>query len=80
MYLNVAPLSSIAATIHQTSYEPLPTAEGNAAYVLKATLDDARTPPRLGLKGTAKLIAEPVPLAYYLLRKPIAWLRRASGL
>ncbi len=80
MYLNVSPLSSLAATVHQTSYEPLPTAEGNAAYVLKARLDDSRTPPRLGLKGTAKLFAEPVSLAYYLLRKPIAWLRRASGL
>jgi hypothetical protein len=47
--------------------------------VLKAKLDE-RTSPRIGLKGTAKLYAGYVPLGYYVMRKPFAWLRRAAGL
>ena len=79
MFLNVSPLSSLAATVTQTSYEAAQTADGTLAYVLKARLDGS-TPPRIGLKGTAKLYAGFVPLSYYVLRKPLAWLRRASGL
>ena len=79
MFLNVAPLSSLAATVTQTSYEAVQTSEGSLAYVLKAKLDE-KTPPRIGLKGTAKLYAGYVPLGYYVLRKPLAWLRRAAGL
>lgn len=79
MFLNVSPLSSLAATVTQTSYEAAQTADGTLAYVLKARLDES-TPPRIGLKGTAKLYAGFVPLSYYVLRKPLAWLRRASGL
>ncbi len=79
MFLNVSPLSSLEATVTQTSYEAVQTAESTLAYVLKAKLD-AATPPRIGLKGTAKIYAGYVPLGYYIMRKPIAWLRRAAGL
>ena len=78
MFLNISPLSSFAATVTQTSYEAVQTAEGTVAYVLKAKLED-HAPPRIGLKGTAKLYAGYVPLGYYVLRKPLAWLRRAAG-
>jgi len=79
MFLNVSPLSSLEATVTQTSYEAVQTADGTLAYVLKARLDE-HTPPRIGLKGTAKLYAGYVPLGYYVMRKPVAWLRRAAGL
>jgi hypothetical protein len=79
MFLNVSPMSSLEATVTQTSYEAVQTADGSLAYVLKARLAE-HTSPRIGLKGTAKLYAGSVPLGYYLLRKPLAWLRRAAGL
>ncbi len=79
MFLNVSPLGSIAARVTQTSYEAVPNGENTLAYVLKARIDE-HTLPRLGLKGTAKLYSHKVSLAYYLFRKPLAWLRRASGL
>ena len=36
--------------------------------------------PRIGLRGTAKVYAEQVSLGYYLLRKPIAFVRRSLGI
>ena len=38
------------------------------------------TPPRLGIRGTAQLIGENVPLYLYLFRKPISFLRQKFGL
>jgi hypothetical protein len=79
MFLNVSPLSSLEATVTQTSYEAVQTSDNTLAYVLKARLSDPELP-RIGLKGTAKLYAGYVPLAYYVLRKPLALLRRAAGI
>ncbi len=36
--------------------------------------------PRIGLRGTARLTGDSVPLAYYLFRRPIATLREWTGL
>ena len=80
LFLNISPLSSIDASIVQTSYEAMPTAEGTLAYVVRAELKNVLVPPRIGLKGTAKVYADNVPLAYYLLRKPAAFLRRSLGI
>lgn len=79
LYLNAAPLSSFDATITQTAYETSITPEGMPAYMLRAQLEQGEKPPRIGLKGTAKISAGWVPLSYYLLRKPMRALRRALG-
>ena len=80
LFLNIAPLVSIDASIVQTSYEAVPTAEGALAYMVRAELKNVAVPPRIGLKGTAKVYAEHVPLGYYLLRKPVVFLRRSLGI
>jgi len=51
------------------------------AYRLRARFvdDDGATPPRVGLKGTAKLYGETVPLAVYLFRRPLAAIRQHLG-
>jgi hypothetical protein len=64
----------------QTSYETMPTTDGAPAYLVKAKLDDDEDPPRIGLKGTAKVYGGWVPLSYYLLRRPLGFLRRAVGI
>lgn len=79
LYLNAAPLSSFDAAITQTAYETSITPDGMPAYMLRAQLDKDETPPRIGLKGTAKISAGWVPLSYYLMRKPLRALRRAMG-
>ena len=80
MYLNISPLASLDATVMQASYETGMSPEGHPAYIVKAALAPGQAAPRLGLKGTAKIYAERVPLAYYLLRKPLRTLRHALGI
>lgn len=80
LFLNVAPLFALDGKITQTSYEAAPTHEGVLAYTLKASLDEDGPPPRVGLKGTAKVYGGSVPLIYYLMRRPMLQLRRAVGL
>lgn len=79
MFLNVSPLASYDAKVMQASYETGMSPESHPAYIVKAAFDAGEAPPRLGLKGTAKIYADRVPLAYYLLRKPLRTLRHAIG-
>ncbi|MCE9639918.1 MAG: efflux RND transporter periplasmic adaptor subunit [Betaproteobacteria bacterium] len=79
VFLNALPLSALDAKITQTSYETVPTPEGNPAYVIRARFVDADAHPRIGLKGTAKVYAGRVPFVYYVLRKPLLFLRKALG-
>ena len=80
MYLNISPLASHEAHVMQASYETGMSPEGHPAYIVKASFADGATPPRLGLKGMAKIYAGRVPLIYYLLRKPLRTLRYAFGI
>jgi hypothetical protein len=47
-------------------------------YRLDANFENA--PPRIGLRGTAKIFGDRAPLALYLLRRPLAGLRQSVGL
>ena len=80
MYLNISPLASFDARVIQASYETGTSPEGHPAYIVKAAFAPGEAPPRLGLKGTAKIYAQSVPLIYYLLRKPLRTLRHALGI
>jgi phosphotransferase system IIA component len=79
-FLNVAPESPLHAALRQASYEATQSPAGLIGYRLKATLSDAAHPPRIGLKGTAKVYGERVALFYYLLRRPLAAARQFVGL
>lgn len=79
MYLNISPLASHEAIVMQASYETGMSPEGHPSYIVKAVFVGGAAPPRLGLKGTAKIYAERVPLIYYFLRKPLRTLRHALG-
>ena len=80
IYLNISPLASFDAKVIQASYETGMSPEGHPAYIVKASFTPGEAPPRLGLRGTAKIFAERVPLIYYLLRKPLRTLRHAVGI
>ncbi|MEO8144191.1 MAG: HlyD family efflux transporter periplasmic adaptor subunit [Betaproteobacteria bacterium] len=79
MYLHVSPLAPLSATISRSSYEALPGPDGKLAYLVRAELASGQELPRIGLRGTAKISAGRVSLAFYLFRKPLAFLRRAAG-
>ncbi|WP_054913982.1 efflux RND transporter periplasmic adaptor subunit [Pseudomonas sp. NBRC 111127] len=78
LFLDSDPLHRHAARLDRAAYEAQSTPAGQLAYRLDASFDSA--PPRIGLRGTAKLFGDRAPLALYLLRRPLAALRQAVGL
>lgn len=79
LYLAASPLSAIPARLRYVAHEASLRPDGSYAYRVRATLD-APTAQRVGLKGTARLSGGWVPLAYWLLRRPLATVRQALGL
>jgi hypothetical protein len=78
LYLSAAPLSPVAAHIRYVAYEAQQRPDGSYAYRVRAKLD-AQTSHRVGLKGTAKLSGQRVPLIYWVLRRPLAAIRQVIG-
>jgi hypothetical protein len=78
LFLDSDPLNRHDARLERAAYEAQSTAAGQLAYRLDAAFIAA--PPRIGLRGTAKLFGDSAPLAYYLLRRPLASLRQSLGL
>ncbi|CRI59237.1 efflux RND transporter periplasmic adaptor subunit [Pseudomonas sp. CCOS 191] len=78
LFLDSDPLHRHGARLERAAYEAQATAAGQLAYRLDAGFDEA--PPRIGLRGTAKVYGERAPLVYYLLRRPLAALRQGLGL
>jgi len=79
LLLHVDPLSPLEARIERASYEATLAPDGTLAYVVRAQLLPGQGLPRIGMRGTAKIYAGRVSLAYYLFRKPLAFLRRSVG-
>ncbi|UUE09507.1 HlyD family efflux transporter periplasmic adaptor subunit [Dickeya zeae] len=78
LFLDSDPLTPHGALLDRIAYESEPTPSGNLAYRLDARFTGE--PPRIGLRGTAKISGEYVPLAVYLFRRPLAVLRQSVGL
>lgn len=78
-FLNVAPDAPLRARLRQASYQATQSPGGVLAYRLKAELVDKAAPPRIGLRGTAKVHGDRVTLFYYLLRRPLAAARQLVG-
>lgn len=73
VFLDIAPLEPLLASITSASYKPQITPEQTVAYRVKAQLSlraDADIP-RIGLRGIAKSYGKEVSLFYYLFRRPI---------
>lgn len=77
LFLDSDPLNRHEAQLERSAYEAQTTAAGQLAYRLDARF--VETPPRVGLRGTAKLFGDRAPLAYYLLRRPLAAARQSLG-
>lgn len=80
IYLNTQPLSPLSGQLRYVAHEALPQPEGGYAYRVRAALAAGEIAPRVGLKGTVKLKGRWVPLAYWVLRKPLAVARGFIGL
>lgn len=80
LFLNTDPTAPLDATLQRIGYRASVNPDGVMAYRLKGTFDTQDPRIRIGLKGSAKLYAEPTVLFYYLLRRPLAALRIHVGL
>lgn len=80
LFLNIAPERLIDARLRYASYEATVGPDGALSYRLKASITDPGLPPRIGLKGTAKIYGRRVSLFYFIMRRPLAVLRQMAGL
>ncbi|QBR02984.1 efflux RND transporter periplasmic adaptor subunit [Paraburkholderia pallida] len=78
LYPKSSPLASYDARIDTVAYRAEPTPDGVVAYRVKATFVGTARPP-LGAMGTARIHGRWVPLAYWLLRRPLASARQWLG-
>lgn len=78
LYLNADPLKPVQAKLRYVSHEATERPDGSYAYRLRATLTSPN-PPRLGLKGVAKIEGEQVSIGYWMVRRPLAALRAWLG-
>lgn len=82
VFLDSDPLNPIEARLVRASYKAAPREAQQFAFRLVAQAQDASLASRLrlGLRGTAQIYSDQVPLAFYLFRRPIAAARQWSGL
>jgi hypothetical protein len=78
LYLSSSPLNPVSATVRFVSYEATRRPDGGFAYRVRATLE-GEGDHRVGLKGTARLSGDRVPLIYWVLRRPLAAVRTYLG-
>jgi hypothetical protein len=79
LYLNASPLFAVSARLRYMAHDAVQRPDGSFAYRVRATLETS-TDHRVGLKGTAKLQGDWVPLVYWVLRRPLATVRSVVGL
>lgn len=81
LFLDSDPLDPVDARIVRADYKARSRDGGTLAYRAVAQLAETPRPvPRLGVRGTAQVLGEEVPLWFYLLRRPISAFRQWSGL
>lgn len=78
VWLDSRPLSALSATLEDASFLARETPQGTLAYALDAA-PAAGALPRIGSRGTARVRGGWAPLAYALLRRPIAGIRQTIG-
>ena len=74
-FSNLTPDQPVTGKVVFVSYATTVTPSGVLAYTARADLAGGADL-RLGLKGTAKIFGPPRPLAVWLLRRPLAYLRQ----
>lgn len=79
-FSSITPNAPLKAVLERVSFTASVQPDQTLAFRAEARFSDQSTAPRLGFTGTAKILADKVPLYYALFRKPAATMRRALGL
>ena len=81
IFLDSDPLRPREGVIVHGDYQAKVREGGTVAFRIVAIFaENSVSPPRLGIRGTAQLYGDRVPLVYYILRRPLAVLRQWIGL
>lgn len=80
LFLDSRPLSPVEGKVTRVAYQPVVNDRNQLVYHVSARLDESPDFLRIGLRGTARISGDRVPLAYYLFRRPIAGLRQTLGI
>ena len=79
-FLNIDPQTPLGARVRSSSFRATETTEGFLAFRLKAEFADRESPPRIGLRGTAKVFGDDISMFFFLFRRPLAKARQWLGL
>ncbi|WP_461538502.1 efflux RND transporter periplasmic adaptor subunit [Spongorhabdus nitratireducens] len=79
LFLNVNPGHALDGTLRNTNYQAQLSPENILAFRGRAELKETEDIPRLGWRGTAKILGNDVPLYYYLFSRPYAAVRQWLG-
>ncbi|ABK43665.1 conserved hypothetical protein [Magnetococcus marinus MC-1] len=79
LFLNVDPIHPLTAHLQRASYEAVLSPEEVLSYLSYADFTPSQSPPRIGLKGTAKVYGQRVTLFYYIFRRPLSYFRQLLG-
>ena len=80
LFLNTNPLSPVHAVVRTVAYDSTARPDSSIAHRIRATLAEGEAKPRLGLKGTARIDGDTVPLVWWLFRRPLGTIRQFVGL
>jgi hypothetical protein len=84
VFLDADPLNPIEAKVIHAALEAKEVAGGQLAYEVTAKINNAEAEsqnnPRIGLRGTAQILGDKVPLAFYLFRRPLSAIRQWLGI
>jgi multidrug efflux pump subunit AcrA (membrane-fusion protein) len=80
LFLNTQPLTPVRAVVRSVGYEASARPDATLAHRVRAVLAEGHDKPRLGMKGTARIDGDQVPLVWWLFRRPLVTLRQTLGI
>ncbi len=80
LFLNTDPLNPLKAEVTTVAYEATPRADGSMQYRIRAKAQEGQPSQRMGLKGVARISGDHIALGWWLLRKPVIFIRQRTGL
>ncbi len=81
LFMDSSPLHPVEAKLTSASYHAKPDINDVLSYRVVAKFDSSgeSAVPRIGLRGTAQIHGEKVPLAFFIFRKPLSVIRQWIG-
>lgn len=80
LFLDSDPLHPISGIATRTSHIARLNEGNQLSFAIHAAPQVQGRPPRLGLRGTAQVFGSRVPLAYFLFRRPLTYMRQRLGI